>query len=205
MEYIDAPQLSASMTGDEMTQRGIFGEMGGMLRNMHAFTAEGYGPFRNGRGRYGTFREWLASRRERISYVKEKQFLTGKHGSIDGACDTLEQYAAGQQSVYCHYDFSTDHVFDTKPLTVFDPEPSALPPLLDVARSILMIGRTNVSVDLDRAADQFIDGYAGSGHAFDQEAFRAAILLQAYIKFRFWDQTNRQESIDRVRNYLETM
>jgi hypothetical protein len=208
MDYIEAPPLIETMNGEEMIRQELFGQMGDLLRRMHAIPAEGYGRFRNGRGAQSSFSEWLSSsyQQERIRYVKENGLLNEQeHGSVDQAMDVLRNFIGGGSSVYCHYDFSSSHVFATTPLTVFDPEPAANHPVIDLARSVTLIPGAEKPLDMRAAAEQLIEGYEHTGSPIDRVVLHSAIVLQAYLKFRFWDKSGRQTKMKDIAGYLKSI
>lgn len=198
MEHIDAPTLSAAYSPDELRERGVYHEMGQTLRRMHGPVVAGYGRVVDGAAEFATFDEWLASPdiEVRIARVREKSLLTDEHGSIDVARDLLMAHvAANPGSSYCHDDYGAENIFATSPLTVFDPNPRFHNGYLDLARAALKQVASGVS------PTELIEGYF-DGEAYDQNVLRAAILLNAHMKFRFWDRVNKTDHMQRVRDYL---
>jgi Ser/Thr protein kinase RdoA (MazF antagonist) len=174
------------------------------LRRMHSINAPGYGPFNNGGGRFTTIQDWLASLETRFAYTRDRQLLNqGEYGSIHEARETITAYAAlNPSNSYCHNDFSAANLFFTSPITVFDPEPYVNSPLLDLAKSVVLVANARHPVNMKEAAKQLIAGYVGSGAPYDQKALRSAILLCAHLKFPFWDSTGQTSKLELTKRFL---
>jgi fructosamine-3-kinase len=203
MSYIDAKPLNQVFSGSEILSNGLFDEMGKTLRKLHTVTGRGYGRFQRGSGQYKQFRTWLENyARWHITYVQEKALLDEtEYGSIEAACDVLNEYLQkDDRTVYCHDDFSVCNLLNTKPLTVFDPNPHINHPYLDLAKSVVLIAKAGI--DIKEPAKRLIDGYLGDDPPIDPLVLRSCVLLEAYLKLPFWDQTNQRYEIDLVRVFL---
>ena len=208
MEFIDAKTLDANHTYDELVQGEAYVELGKTLRIMHRPIAEGYGAFVDGHGEFGTFTDYLQESKyvkDRTAYVEENHVLDDTHGSLAIAKDVLTAHVGmNPQSSYCHGDFDACNIFDTKPLTVFDPGMFINNGYLDLglAIAIALTQRNDAA-----AAEQLIEGYFGDGQ-YDAAALHAAILFNSYFKLagaherRVGDEARRDQQIERVRKYL---
>lgn len=199
MSHIDAPTLSTRPAADLFEKR-IFLEMGRTLRMMHAPRAEGFGDVVDGRAEFATFDEWLNSPRvrARIDYVRERGLLGEEHGSLEEACDLLATRASEVGSSFCHNDFGSGNIFDTEPITVFDPNPHFSIGFMDLGRTLL-IGVSQGGAPEEASA--LIEGYFG-GQPHDELALRASVLLNAYTKFTYWHRSEKKDAIERVRAFL---
>ncbi len=198
MEFINAPILMDTYTKEEWVSQGISAEMGRTLRRMHVPKAEGFGRVIDGKAEFTHFQEWLLGSdiEERIDHVKERELLTEEHGSIDTARTILLAHVGERTtSSYCHDDFGTGNIFATDPLTVFDPNPRFNDPFIDLGRSVL------ISISRGLSPMQFIKGYFEGG-AYDERVLHSTILLTTYMKFPYWNKTNKQDQMHRVKEYL---
>jgi fructosamine-3-kinase len=203
MSYIDAEPLNKAFSGRDILANGLFDEMGRTLRRLHTVTGRGYGRFQNGSGQYQDFATWLERYVQwHISYVREKGLLNeNEYGSIEAACGVLSEFVRGDdRTVYCHDDLSVCNLLNTRPLTVFDPNPNVNHPYLDLAKSVILIAKAEI--DIMEPAKRLIHGYLGSDPPIDPIVLRSCILLEAYLKFPFWDQTDQRPEINLVRQFL---
>jgi fructosamine-3-kinase len=198
MEFIDAPILTAAYAQEELVEKGIYREMGKMLRLMHTPHAAGYGRVIEEKAEYAQFSDWLLSEdiKIKITYVKDHSLLDNEHGSIATAFEVLQEYAKGQSSSsYCHDDFGGANIFATNPMTVFDPNPRFNYGYIDLGRSMVK----HLSEGISPA--QLLEGYFGEAES-NQRVLHAAILLNAYMKFPYWHKIKKTQQIQRVRKYL---
>lgn len=200
-EYIEAKTLGELYTPEELVQRKTFVEMGKTLRAMHVPEAEGYGYVVNQKAEYSTFKEWLESPelKKKIDYVIENKILGEEHGSLDDALHTLTEFVNTEnRSSYCHEDFTTYNIFDTQPLTVFDPNPRFNHGYIDLARCIT---GTVMQGDPEETRSQIIEGYFGK-EPYNTKALQAAILLFIYMKLPYSHKTNKLQRIENIKEYL---
>lgn len=199
MEYIDAPILEKTYSGEECTEKGIYLEMGCTLRLMHAPEARGYGCVIEGKAEYSEFKDFLLDEhiQKKIRYAEENKLLGNEHGSLALAFEILIKHTHREnRSSYCHDDFRPANIFATQPLTVFDPYPGFNNRYLDLGRTVMLL----IAQD-GTFPEQFIEGYF-QGEPYDKRALHAVILLTAGIKFRFWNQTKKFKGIKNVQEYL---
>ena len=202
MEFIDARQLRETTDYEHMIEKETFVDMGKTLHTMHVPEAEGFGPIIDGKASYSEFSEWLTSAdlAKKIAYCQKHDVFTEEHGSLDSALETLKSFAkkTGKTS-YCHNDFADYNIFDTQPLTVFDPNPSFNNRYIDLGMSIVIAighgGRTE-------AADQLIRGYFSESDPINKKVLQAAILLQSHVRSTFWNQTKKMTEVENIRKYL---
>ena len=202
MEYIDSLTISKSYSIDEILEKELYKEMGSTLRKMHTAKSDGYGEMREGKGEYTDFSAFLENdtkTNDKIEYVKRHEILNDSdHGSTHEAREVLVLIiGTSTESSYCHNDFHIGNVFSTSPLTVFDPIPVLNHPYMDLARSIVLA----VRMGLRPVSDQLISGYF-DGEEYNQQLLQACIVLNVYMKFRYWHQTDRMEDIEKVKKYL---
>lgn len=199
MEYIDASTLEKTYGGQEFVEKGIYLEMGRMLRLMHTPEARGYGRLIDGKAEYLEFKDFLLDEniQKKIRYVEENKLLSDEHGSLSLAFEILTEHVHREnRSSYCHDDFSKYNIFATQPLTVFDPFPQFNNRYLDLGRTVMLC----IAHD-GTFPEQIIDGYF-QGEPYDKRVLHAVILLNAYIKFRFWSQVKKEKEIKRIKEYL---
>lgn len=201
MEHIDAPTIHGTYRKGEVIRKGFYLEMGKILRVMHRARAEGYGRFFGGKAEHSDFAPWLEETRLQYApYTAEYKLLDDDvHGSVAGAFERIRTFVHNDpQSRYCHNDFTYANIFDTSPLTVFDPDPIFSHPYMEVARAMVQgIGGTG----RPEAAEQLLQGYFGD-ESIDRGALQAALVVQSCTKFPYWHKTKRVQSIQDVQRYL---
>lgn len=200
MDYIDAPIVEEKYKGNSKEKELIYFEAGKILNLMHKPEAIGFGLFVSGRGQYNSFKEWLNSEdmRKREDYTTTAQLLNDKHGKYSIAKDTLINYVEkNNKSSYCHFDYSTGHLFLTKPsLTVFDPNPFFNHGYIDLGRTLVnYISRTGTY------PKKIVDGYSEE-KGIDNKALHAAIFVNIIYKLPYQHQKGRIEVIENFKNYL---
>ncbi|MDO8566690.1 MAG: aminoglycoside phosphotransferase family protein [bacterium] len=200
MIHIDAPALDSRDSG-ELIQEKIYVDIGRTLRAMHRPAAEGYGRFADGHGEFDTFEDWLQGPyvTQRTAYVDSHQILDDTHGSLVAAKNVLVAYVgAGTPSSYCHNDFDVTNIFDTQPLTVFDPSTTLNNGYLDLSCSIILAVKMGGGI---AATKQLKEGYF-EGESYDARALQAGALLNGYLRIAYLHRAGREESVERIRNYL---
>ncbi|MEI6660330.1 MAG: aminoglycoside phosphotransferase family protein [bacterium] len=197
MEFIDAPILSDTESRRELIERRKFFEMGQALRKMHTTRASGYGKVSSGSPEFATFREWINSKdmEKRGVQIREHNLLTEEELALYGkAVEVMTEYVASHpESTYCHDDFGTSNIFDTEPITVFDPSPRFNNNYIDVGRALLN------QLDKEMAFDQIIEGYFGTDE-YDHKVLFASIFISIYIKLPYAHQT---KSTSRIKGYMD--
>lgn len=202
MEHIDAKSLIEFYKQEGLIKEKVFAQMGSTLRQMHVAEGNGYGLVVAGKGEFDSFESWLFKDdgiKKKFDYVKENKLLSGEdHGSIEEACQILvEHVRKDPRSTYCHNDFAPENIFATSPITVFDPDPVFNHPYIDLARTIVI----GISRCGPEAASQITEGYF-KDEKYDKKALQAAILVEAYMKFRYWNETNQSKRLTRLKSYL---
>jgi fructosamine-3-kinase len=200
MSFVDAPMLSESIKNG-LVKSDIWVDLGKILRNMHEPSAEGYGSIVDGKAEYTTFKDWIASEKvqEKIKYVEEAGLLDTKLWPISNVIDTLVAYdERNPKSSYCHMDFCADDIMASVPLTIIDPEPMFNNGIIDIGRSLQLLSAQG---NYDHVED-LKEGYFSNNTSYDKSALRAAIILSAYMKFRYWHKTGRDKEMAMERKYL---
>lgn len=203
MEFIDAENLKDHYTLNGLIRERIFVKMGETLRAMHGVHASGFGKPIHGKGEYDDFKSWLLGE---DGYAKKKDdieklnLLDDSYGPIETVIDILIS-GLENKSVYCHYDFAPENIFATDPVTVFDPIPAFNHPFMDLARTIVIAVSRCGPTD---AASQLLEGYFGKDREYDMRALHAAIVIQAYMKFPYWNKTAQTQRLEYVKEYLLT-
>lgn len=200
MKYIDKKPLNETKTRDERLALGKYREMGEMLRKMHQSSGEGFGlVMEHGKGKFGTFAEWLDSDKMRsdIAKVVELGYLDAE--TIEKARTILAAYAAENPHVaFCHMDFSPQNVFDTEPLTVFDPGAELNHPIIDVGKAVICNMQEG-----DEAIAQLLEGYQkGSNEEIgippaplDPKVLHAAVIISGLRKLTFFSKNLHRPDI----------
>jgi len=200
MNYIDAPLLGEKFSQEELIEKGLYFEMGAVLHAMHETKGEGYGRIIDGKSEFSNFKDWLTSEsmQKRFQYVKDNGILGEEHGSLDKACKILLEYIGNEKSSYCHLDFGSKNIFDTNPITIFDPNPQLNNGYIDLGYSaVVHIARNGTF------PQQMVDGYfAGNGKPYNEKVLQASILINTCMKFSYWHKTNKLKSIRNVQEYL---
>lgn len=200
-DYIEAKTLGETYICEELIEKKTFIDIGNAMRLMHVPKAEGFGRVIDGKAEYSKFKDWIFGPdiEERVKYVTEHRLLGEEHGSLPLAFETLIAFInANNESSYCHEDVTTYNIFDTKPLTFFDPNPRFNNGYIDLARCIY---GTIWHGEPDEVRSQLIQGYF-KGEAYNTHALQAAILLYSYIKFPYAHKTKKDQNIKNVQNNL---
>jgi fructosamine-3-kinase len=200
MSFINAPMLSESMNNG-LVKSDIWVDLGKILCNMHKPGALGYGRLVGGKAEYTTFKGWIMSEKvqEKIKYVEEAGLLDTELWPISNVIDTLVAYnERNPKSSYCHMDFCADDIMASVPPTIIDPEPMFNNGIIDLGCSIQVMSAQG---NYDHIED-LKEGYFSNNESHDQLALRAAIILSAYMKFRYWHKTGRDKEMAMVRKYL---
>ena len=200
MSFVDAPMLSESIKNG-LVKSDIWVDLGKILHNMHKPSAEGYGCLVDGKAEFTTFKDWITSEKvqEKIKYVEEAGLLDTKLWPISNVIDTLVAYdERNPKSSYCHMDFCADDIMASVPLTIIDPDPMFNNGIIDIGRSLQVLSAQG---NYDHVED-LKEGYFSNNASYDKSALRAAIILSAYMKFRYWHKTGRDKEMAMVRKYL---
>ncbi len=200
MSFVDAPMLSESIKNG-LVKSDIWVDLGKILRNMHKPSAEGYGSIVEGKAEYTTFKDWITSEKvqEKIKYVEGAGLLDTKLWPISNVIDTLVAYdERNPKSSYCHMDFCADDIMASVPLTIIDPDPMFNNGIIDIGCSLQVMSAQG---NFDHVED-LKEGYFSNNVSYDKSALHAAIILSAYMKFRYWHKTGRDKEMAMVRKYL---
>ena len=205
MDFVDADVLKRAFNNPkEIIEARIYEQMGATLRKMHQVHRDGYGVIRNGQPEYATFGEWLDGKdvSRKTKSVQEMGLLTDDEGSPAEAIETLRSFAGSNtQGSFCHNDLSLDNIFNTSPLTIFDPSPALNEGYIDIGKSIVI----NVAGGGGReVADQLIEGYFGKDGEINEKALRASVILNACFKFERWAKVGKQKQIAIVKDFLKS-
>ncbi len=199
MQYIDEPTVQEKYKENDEGRENLFFEAGKILRAMHRPEAVGFGRVANGKGEYNTFPEWLnsADMEKRERYIEDHQLLSGEHGSISQAKDTLLHFVGeNTKSSYLHFDYSTGHLFATEPLTVFDPDPLFNHRYIDLGRTFV-----NYIAQTGAYPKKLLEGYC-EGEEIDEKALHAAIFINIVYKIPYQHQKGREKVVKNFQNYL---
>lgn len=208
MNFIDAQTVNRAYESKiELAKSGALREMGTTLRRMHSVPAEGVGrPIRTEEGLieapFPDFKSWLESEgtQQRIEKALKTGLLREEHGSIEMASEILLDYAQNNpKTSFCHYDYSAGNIFNTKPLTVFDPDTMYNHGIIDLGRAVLIAaGEGQVAVD------DLIAGYYEGHNEADPRAIHAAVTFAAYSKMSFWSKmgASRATRVSNAQRYL---
>lgn len=198
MEFIDAPLLSNLYSHEERIEKGIYKEMGQILRLMHQPKASGFGRVLiDGGAEYDNFSDWLNGEeiQKRLSMVKELNLIGEEHGSLSSVLEILKKHVGdGVGSSYCHDDFG-GNIFATEPFTVFDPNPMFNNGYLDVGRTIANHIAQGVF------PEGFIEAYF-DGEIYSKKVLHSAVFLNAVMKLPYQVKNNKNELVKNVQNYL---
>jgi fructosamine-3-kinase len=200
MSFIDAPVLSEAIQ-KSLVKSDVWVDLGKILRTMHKPSARGYGRLVDGKAEYATLKDWIMSEKVqgKIRYVEEEGLLDTKLWPISHVIDTLVAYdERNPKSSYCHMDFCADDIMASVPLTIIDPDPMFNNGIIDIGCSIQVMSAQG---NYDHIED-LKQGYFSNDSSYDESALRAAIILSAYMKFRYWHKTGRDKEMAMVRKYL---
>ncbi len=200
MQFIDAPLVGEKYGNDPAKMEQVYFEAGTILRNMHKPEATGFGLVVEGRGEYESFDQWLnsADMKKREEYIQEHGVLHDEeHGSYATAKKVLIDYIGDSDtSSYCHFDYSTGHLFATEPPTVFDPNPFFNHGYIDLGKTLV-----NYIAHSGTFPQKLLAGYGDEGHV-DEQVLHAAIFVNRVYKLPYQHQKNRTQVIENFHTYL---
>lgn len=200
MQFIDAQTVEEKFGMDTEKMEQIYFEAGKILRDMHKPKATGFGLSVEGKGEYGSFKQWLnsADMKKREDYIKDHGLLNDeKHGSYDKAKEVLiDRLGSSDKSSYCHFDYSTGHLFATEPPTVFDPNPFFNHGYIDLGKTLV-----NYIAVFGKFPQKLLQGYEDGGE-IDAQVLHAAIFVNIVYKLPYQHQQNRTEFIENFHKYL---
>lgn len=203
MEFVNALPLNKVYKKGAMIREQIYVKMGAILRQMHTAKSIGFGVLKGDKGEYNDFSQWINHWLEyEGDYPNDPKFINEeKHGSLTLATKIMCEYVGtSSESSYCHSDFAYQNIFATDPLTVFDPIPVLSHPYMDLARAIVIAIGRGMHED---ASEQLIHGYSGNDLKLDRKVLQAALIIQSYLKFGYWNKVGKEEGIKAVQTYLE--
>ncbi len=168
MEYIDVPVVKNILEKDPSKYSQFYSEMGHIFYKLHSQEITGFGQleFRNGllAGKYSSLRDTL--------HVEVTP-------AIQEALDIVT--TSGQKSVIGHFDFSTNHFFATEPLTIFDPDPEATYPSIDLA-FFFLLPRSIEDERLIEMRKTVVQAYMEDSEPIDPNVLAASIVIKAHEK-----------------------
>ena len=168
MEYVDVPVVKDVIEKDPSQKEKYYSQMGHLFYKMHSVSIEGFGSLeiRDGilSGKYATLRETMHAP------------MTPE---IEEALQILEN--ATDAHAVGHFDFSPSHVFTTQPLTVFDPDPEATLPSIDLA-FFFLLPRSIEDDALIEMRKTVIRAYMTDSGPIDPQLLAASIVFKAHEK-----------------------
>jgi tRNA A-37 threonylcarbamoyl transferase component Bud32 len=201
MEYIDAPTLDTCYSHEELLTKGIFVEMGKVLRLMHSESADGYGFVVDGKPEFETVEEWLEGDdlKNRFDYINEHNLLEGIEDELDKVLEAIKQHSKNSDSTYCHDDFGTANIFATDPITIFDAQPRFNSGYYDLGKIKFLKVALGGS---DESLTQLLEGYFGDDDC-DDDTLNAYTFLFFVYKCPYWKKTGRDKELEIVKNYFK--
>jgi fructosamine-3-kinase len=206
MEYIDSETISNTYTQEEMLEKNIYEDLGKLLKKMHQVKSKGFSNIVNKESNpeYPNISSWLAGDsniQNQMEYVKEHNILNDqRHGSINNVLEIIiSTLGDTTESVYCHNDFHEGNIFVTeKSFTVFDPWPCFHHPFTDIARSLILFSKNNMS----SISKQFLGGYFVD-EKYDEKLLHAFLFLNIALKIPYMHKTSNVKKIKMLQEYLE--
>jgi len=175
MDFIDAPSLRENSSDKELPEEKLR-EMGRIQATLHDVRGRGFGHLGvDGAGKLASFEEQLreSDTFDRAHILRSKGLLDATPAQLDEAAALLAKSVDPENTSLTHNDFLPYNIFDTEPLTVFDPLPRYSHPLYCLGMTIV---KSLASGDL-RQAQLVLAGYE-EVHPVDREELKAAILLR---------------------------
>lgn len=199
MSFIDGKPLKESKSRDERLNARSYWHMGRLLRRMHRSKGKGNGLINEeGTGQFKSFNEWLTSEKMQrdTARVVEKGYIDAD--TIMRASEVLAAYAAEHpESTFCHMDFASHNIFDTEPLTVFDPGAELNISYIDIGKALVC----NME-DGEEAMAQLIEGYEAEDDSagiapekLDPKVLHAAFIMSGLRKLVFFDKNPTREDV----------
>jgi hypothetical protein len=200
MEHIDAPTLASKYSQNEMLERGVFHEMGTILRQMHSVTAEGYGFFVDGHAEFTTAEDWLAGAdmQKRFEYIDKHKLFQETKTTLENALEIITGHSRTTPSTYCHDDYGPHNMFATSPITIFDANPKFNSPYYELGR----IRFADLAyADAFDASQQLLDAYFGD-EKVDTTVLNAFTYLALCMKCPYWHKTGRTEQLKKAEQFF---
>lgn len=200
MQFIDAPTLDSKYSNEELMAKGLYAEMGKMLRLMHSTKVGGYGFVVNGNPEFEAVEDWLEGNdmKTRFDYIEKNNLLTGSEDVRAKALDIIKQYSKTAGSTYCHDDFGPPNIFATDPITVFDTSPKFNNGYYDLGRIKLADIAYGGSGE---SSKQLLEGYCGEEEC-NNEVLNAYTFLALCMKAPYWHKTARGKELEIAKNYF---
>ncbi len=208
MSYIEGKPLKESKTREQRLEARSYVQMGLLLRKMHRSKGQGYGLINeDGTGQFASFNEWLTSDKMQrdTTRVVEKGYIDAD--TIKRASEVLNEYVIKHpQSTFCHMDFASHNIFDTEPLTVFDPGAELNVSYIDIGKALVC----NIE-DGGEAMAQLIEGYESEdvsagipSEKLDRKVLHSAFIMAGLRKLVFFDKNPTREDVpDRLAAMLK--
>lgn len=199
MEYVEAETLGEGMSPEEFSESGYYTKMGRALHKMHEPKGKGYGEVVNGRAKFDSFKQWIEGNdvTGRIQYIRENNLLTSVNQDyLDKALEILLNFVGeNTESSYCHDDFGASNIFDTDPITVFDPNPRFNNYYIDVGKTLANHILSGIY------PKEFIDSYF-LHQSYNKKVLLAATILNLCMKLRYAHKKNRTTVIKYALEYI---
>ena len=199
LEYIDAPMLS-SASDQERVEGGKLRELGRIQAAMHSIRGTGFGALESGRGKFSTFQEQQEDTGlwERAELLRSKGLLPVSAEEMNHAVELLSQSVAPEATSLTHNDLLPYNVFNTDPLTIFDPVVRYSHPYTCLAMTLIK------SLVRDNGAAEAAEIRAGYEEASPvrEEELEAAMALRFVHAAYGWERKGKLEEIERLRAAL---
>ena len=200
MEFIDAPTLDAAYTQEERLGKGLYAEMGQVLRMMHSQKADGYGFVVGGKPEFDTVGDWLGSddMKKRFDYINEHNLLEGLGDMFEQSLEVIKRNAETNDSTYCHDDYGPPNMFDTSPITIFDTSPKFNSGYYDLGR--IRFGQIAFG-NSGEVFQQLLRGYFSDSEC-DEEVLNAYTFLAFCMKCPYWHQTGKNKQMETAKQHF---
>jgi hypothetical protein len=178
MEYIEAPTLLEVITEYPTKREEILKSIGKLFFKIHQVKIEGFSPLRmiDGklRGSFDSSADYLDS-----YFMKEISDPNARE-LADFCCSILLKHCK-EEATIGHFDFGPKHIFSGSTVVVFDPDPQATFPIMDLVFFILPEPyRTDDTIENSRII--FQEYLKETNKPIDLDIFAAALILQIFKK-----------------------
>lgn len=214
LEYINAPLLSESRTMPEMINKKIFQELGEVLAKIHLSRGEGFGKPLVGNEKKGEFNSLSEEMNEllfetKVPILKSLGIIDQKNIEVAHlAVDLLEKdIQKGRNPSLIHNDFGPYNIFNTEPLTVFDPNPRVTHPAICLAillaRFIIdTTPRAIVQNEIEEERGQILAGYRNVTFLSDEIIAAGSILRYLEVLYH-WNTKGKKIEIQKLLKLLK--
>jgi fructosamine-3-kinase len=212
MEHINSSTLGEQIIKNRFIAPQISKNIGKTLARIHQIKTKGFGSLSsiNLAGLYKHYKDEFANyfiSNNIINHLLNSNLVNDKWIiELNLAKRTIEnlEMHTDNYSTIGHMDFSPFNLFSTDPITVFDPDPSACFPIIDLAQTLISSIRAHGYLPI-HLRNIILSYEKESGRQVDMELLKAACLIQGLRKLNHLIINDRNDAIQKILPFLESI